>query len=148
MKPVIQLERTGCGIASVAALAGVSYQAARQAAGRLGISAEDHRLWSETTHVRRLLKRYRFYASSRQRPFRSWPALPKRSLLAIKWRRIKGRACWHWVVCVKDDSMYVLDSSPSLTRHVRTDFRRMKPKWFIAVTRLPSKRSRTFSRRN
>ena len=25
MKPVVQLERTGCGIASVAALAGVSY---------------------------------------------------------------------------------------------------------------------------
>ena len=26
MKPVVQLDRTGCGIASVAALAGVSYQ--------------------------------------------------------------------------------------------------------------------------
>jgi len=28
MKPVVQLERTGCGIASVAALAGVSYRQA------------------------------------------------------------------------------------------------------------------------
>jgi hypothetical protein len=135
MKPVIQLERTGCGIASVAALAGVSYQAARQAASRLGISAEDHRLWSETTHVRRLLKRYRLDACPGERPFRSWPALPERSLLAIKWRRIRGRAFWHWVVCErKGGSTYVLDSSPSLKRHVRTDLRRMKPKWFIAVT--------------
>jgi hypothetical protein len=139
MKPVIQLERTGCGIASVAALAGVSYQAAREAAGRLGIRADDHRLWSETTPVRRLLKRYRLRGSSKEQPFRSWAALPKRSLLAIKWRHISGRACWHWVVCVKDGSTYVLDSSPLLKRHVRTDFRRMKPKWFIAVQRLPSR---------
>jgi len=138
MKPVIQLERTGCGIASVAALAGVSYQAARRAAGRLGIRAEDRRLWSETTPVLRLLKRYGLRGSSKEQPFRSWPALPERSLLAIKWRRTRGRACWHWVVCVKDGSMYVLDSSPSIKRHVRMDFRRMKPKWFIAVTRLPS----------
>ncbi len=29
MKPVIQRERTGCGIASVAALSGVSYGAAK-----------------------------------------------------------------------------------------------------------------------
>ena len=139
MKPVIQLERTGCGIASVAALAGVSYRAAREAAGRLGIRAEDHRLWSETTPVRRLLKRYRLRGSFKEQSFRSWAALPKRSLLAINWRRIRGRACWHWVVCVKDGSTYVLDSSPLLKRHVRTDFRRMKPKWFIAVQRLPSR---------
>lgn len=39
MKPVIQLERTGCGIASVAALAGVSYTAAMRAANRMGIYA-------------------------------------------------------------------------------------------------------------
>jgi hypothetical protein len=28
---------------------------------------------------------------------------------------------------------YVLDSTSALKRHVRTDFGRMKPKWFIAV---------------
>jgi hypothetical protein len=122
MKPVIQLERTGCGIASVAALAGVSYQAAREAAGRLGIRADDHRLWSETTPVRRLLKRYRLRGSSKEQPFRSWAALPKRSLLAIKWRRISGRACWHWVVCVKDGSTYVLDSSPLFRDCLREAF--------------------------
>ena len=139
MKQVIQLERTGCGIASVAALAGVSYQAARRGAGCLGVRAKDDRLWSDTTHVRRLLKRYRLCASSGERPFRSWQALPKRSLLAIKWRRIKGRAYWHWVVCIRHGaSTYVLDSNPSLKRHVRTDLARIKPKWFIAVTTQPS----------
>ena len=37
MKPVIQLAKTGCGIASVAALAGVRYTAAKCVANRMGI---------------------------------------------------------------------------------------------------------------
>jgi hypothetical protein len=44
MKPVVQRERTGCGMASVAALAGVSDEAARRTAGRWGIVAGDRRL--------------------------------------------------------------------------------------------------------
>jgi hypothetical protein len=28
---------------------------------------------------------------------------------------------------------YVLDSASALKRHVRTDFGRMKPRWFIVV---------------
>ena len=61
MKPVVQLERTGCGIASVAALAGVPYRQAQRTANRLGIFADDSRLWSQTQPVRRLLKHYRFH---------------------------------------------------------------------------------------
>lgn len=38
MKTVVQLERTGCGIASVAMLAGVSYAQAKRVANRLDIS--------------------------------------------------------------------------------------------------------------
>ncbi len=44
MKPVIQEELTGCGIASVAALAGITYQQAKSIANRLGIFAEDQQL--------------------------------------------------------------------------------------------------------
>lgn len=134
MKPVVQLERTGCGIASVAALAGVSYRQARRAANRLGIFAEDSRLWSETQHVRTLLKRYRINLSGRETPFVSWSALPDLALLAIKWHREGGRACWHWVVFVREpDGAYVLDSKRALKVHVRTDFGRMRPKWSIRV---------------
>lgn len=135
MKPVVQLEPTGCGIASVAALAGVSYTAAKHLASRMGIHATDSRLWSETSYVRRLLKQYRFQASSRPTPFVSWDALPNQALLAIKWRRVKGQAFWHWVVFARDSSgTYVLDSKKTLKHHVRKDFWRMKPKWFIEVT--------------
>jgi hypothetical protein len=47
MKPVVQLERTGCGIAAVAVIAGVSYRQAQRTANRLGIFATDRRLWSD-----------------------------------------------------------------------------------------------------
>jgi len=69
VKPVVQLERTGCGIASVAALAGVSYRQAQRMANRLGIFAGDCRLWSQTQHVRTLLKQYRIDASGNEFPF-------------------------------------------------------------------------------
>lgn len=135
MKPVVQLEPTGCGIASVAVLAGVSYQAAQRSARRLGIVAADKRLWSDTTYVRRLLDEYRLNAHSARQPFSSWSALPARALLAIKWHREDGRPSWHWVVFMRERGRaYVLDSAVALKRHVRTDFSRMKPKWFIAVT--------------
>lgn len=134
MKPVVQLERTGCGIASVAALAGVSYTSAKQVANEMGISAADNRLWSETTHVHRLLRHYRLRASSRPTPFVSWNALPNQALLAIKWHRVKERDFGHWVVFVRDSNgAHVLDSKKTLKRHVRKDFWRMKPRWFIEV---------------
>ncbi|MBK8278396.1 MAG: hypothetical protein IPK92_21910 [Nitrospira sp.] len=139
MRPVVQLEPTGCGIASVAALVGVNYTAAKHVANQIGISAADSRLWSETAHVQRLLKCYRLCTSSRPTPFVSWDALPNRALLAIKWHRVKGRAFWHWVVFVRDvNRAYVLDSSRSLKRNVRRDFWHMRPKWFIEIKRATS----------
>ena len=133
LKPVLQRERTGCGIASVAALAGVSYPQARKAANAMGIFAADERLWSQTAHVRRLLRCFGLEGAPRL-PFRSWEALPDRALLSIKWHVERGRPFWHWVVFVRDaGGPRVLDSKRSLRKHARTDFGRMKPKWYIAV---------------
>ena len=134
LKPVVQLERTGCGIASVAALAGVSYKTAQESARRLGIVATDVRLWSGTEHVRRLLERYGLRAQTRKTPFVSWSAMPDRALLAVKWQRRHGRPAWHWVVFVREHGRaVVLDSAASLKRHARTDLGRITPKWFIGV---------------
>ena len=135
MKPVVQLDRTGCGIASVAALSGVSYRQARLVANRLGISAGDSRLWSETHHVRRLLKEYGNRSASTQVLFTSWEALPDLALLAVKWHKERDRSFWHWVVFWRGPyGPVVLDSKRALCRHVRTDFGRMKVKWFIPVS--------------
>jgi len=136
LQPVIQLDRTGCAIASAAALGGVSYRKARSVATSLGISVKDERLWSETSHVRRLLKHLGVRIARVKAPFRSWNDLPPVALLAIKWHLEKRRPHWHWVVYVRDQrGARVLDPKKSLRQHARTDFGRIKPKWFIAVDR-------------
>ena len=143
MKLVVQRERTGCGIASVATLAGVSYAQAKRAANRLGIVADDPRLWSETQHVRDLLKSFRIRATGGEAPFVSWAALPEVALLAIKWHREQGRAFWHWVVFWRSPGgPVVLDPKQALRRHIRTDFGRMKPKWWIKIESATVGRSR------
>jgi len=134
MKPVVQLETSGCGIASAAAITGVSYPKMKSVANGLGIFAEDQKLWSNTSYVRRLLKHFGFRTGSREVPFRSWEALPPFALLSIKWHREKGTPCWHWVVFVREKgNSYVLDPKRKLKTHRRTDFGRMKPKWYIPV---------------
>ena len=140
-RPVIQLERTGCGIASAAAITGLSYAQAKRVAALLGIVAQDERLWSDTAHLRRLLKHLGMTTGRAEHPFRSWQTLPDLALLSIKWHREKGRPFWHWVVFVRDaEGARVLDSKKSPRRHVRTDFGRMRPKWFIAVVAARRKR--------
>lgn len=134
MKPVIQLEPTGCGIASVAALAGVSYSHAKSMANSLGISAVDQQLWSETAYVRKLLHHFGLRVDPTEMPFHSWDALPNLALLSIKWHLEKGRPFWHWVVFARENGRsFVLDPKKSLRRHKRTDFGRIKPKWYIRV---------------
>jgi len=134
LRAVIQKDRTGCGIASVAALAGVSYMEAKNAAKKLGITIDDPRLWSDTRAVRRLLKHFAIQTAPREKPFRSWRQLPALSLLAIKWHREKGKPYWHWVVFVRHgEKSAVLDSKKALRRHCRTDFGRIKPKWSIEL---------------
>ena len=136
MKPVVQLEPTGCGIASAAAIAGVSYPPAQHAAAALAISADAPRLWSDAIHMRALLRRLGYRAEPGEQPFTSWKWLPGLALLAIKWRAEQGVPRWHWVVFVRDaTSPRVLDSRRGLKSNVRTDFGRMKPRWFIPVRR-------------
>jgi len=135
MKPIVQLERTGCGIAAVATLAGASYWETQRLANRLGISSGDSMLWSETHFVRRLLQDYRIRSASTEVPFTSWEALPDLALLAVTWHKERGRAFWHWVVAWRgSDGPVVLDSKRALRRQVRIDFGRMKVKWFIPVS--------------
>jgi hypothetical protein len=136
VKPVVQLERTGCGIASVATVAGLRYRQVQSVANRLGIFAEDERLWSETAYVRHLLRYYGVRAAQTEVRFQSWQILPDLALLAIKWRRVRGRAFWHWVVFWRGpEGPVVLDPKRGLRTNTRTDFGRIRPKWFLAVTK-------------
>ena len=134
MKPVVQEEKTGCAIASSAAIAGVSYKEARKIAHSIGMYAEDSNLWSETNFIRKLIKKFGIKTGKKEIPFTSWESLPNCALLSIKWHIERGKPHWHWVVFVREgDKSYVLDSKKTLKTNIRTDFGRMKPKWHIEV---------------
>ncbi|MGM0542672.1 MAG: hypothetical protein ACQERP_02170 [Pseudomonadota bacterium] len=135
MEPVIQEETTGCGVAVSAALAGVSYAEAKRKANALGIYAADKALWSETEHVRKLLREFGIAVSSKETLFESWERLPDKALMAIKWHTERGKPFWHWVVFVREGSKAkVLDSKKALKSNIRRDFGRIKPKWYIEVS--------------
>lgn len=134
MNPVIQEEITGCAIASSAAIAGVSYLEAKEVANNIGIYASNPALWSETQYIRQLLKEFGIEADDQESPFTSWESLPNIALLSTKWHLEKNKPYWHWVVFVREENeAYVLDSKKSLKTNKRTDFGRIKPKWFIEV---------------
>ncbi|MCA8864523.1 MULTISPECIES: hypothetical protein [unclassified Halomonas] len=134
MNPVIQEEISGCGIASCAVLAGITYAQAKETANALGIYAEDTALWSDTEYVRKLLRALGITPAPTETPFDTWESLPDKALLAIKWRMEQGRPFWHWVVFARSErETVVLDSKKALKTNTRRDFGRIKPKWFIRV---------------
>ena len=132
---VIQEEETGCGLATVAMVAGQSYEVVKKRANGLGIFAQDRKLWSETDYVRRLLNGYGIVVSQGETPFVSWDGLPKVALLAITYHLEQGCPFWHWVLYVQEISgPVVLDPAAYLADNRRRDFDQMSPKWFIEVT--------------
>src|SRR4051812_6996492 len=136
MRPVVQRKKTGCGIASVAAIAGLSYSEARSEARSLGIFADDPNLWPAPSHVRTLLRHFGFHPHPKELGFRSWAQLPDLALLSTKWHVENRKPFWHWVVFVRENGRtFVLDSKKALVRHIRTDFGRIKPRWYIPVRR-------------
>lgn len=133
--PVVQLDRTGCGIAAVAALSDRSYPEMKSIADTLGIFVDDNSLWSDTSYIRKLLERVGLNAAPGEAPFRSWESLPDLALLSIKWHQGNDRPFWHWVVFFREKGQpFVLDSKKGLRTNVRTDFGRMRPRWYIRVT--------------
>jgi len=135
MAVVIQEEKTGCGIASVANIVGFSYSDVKEKANSIGIFADDETLYSDTGYVRTLLHQFGVKASSIEVPFEKWDKLPDLALISIKHHKENGRSFWHWAVFKRDaDGSKVLDSATYLDGNKRTDFHAMEPKWFIEVT--------------
>ena len=134
MKPVVQEEITGCGIASSAAIAGITYKEAKAIANSIGIYAEDQSLWSDTQHIRKLLAELGIKVNKEEKSFKGWASLPDCALISLKWHLENGKPYWHWSVFIREGgSEYVLDPKKALKTNIRTDFGRMKPKWYIEV---------------
>ncbi len=137
LKPVIQEETTGCGIASVANILGKTYAEMKAIANAMGIYAEDKSLWSDTQYVREMLSSAGVETSPTEHPFESWDVLPDLALLAIKHHQEDGKNFWHWVVFKRlNGQEFVLDSASYLPSNLRTDFDEMQPKWSIEVTKV------------
>lgn len=98
MKPVVQGETTGCGIASVANILGKTYTEMKEIANAMGIYASDNSLWSDTQYVRRMLSASGIETSPEEVPFETWDKLPDVALLSIKHHQEDGKKFWHWVV--------------------------------------------------
>ena len=121
MKPVVQEEKTGCGIASSAVIAGISYNEAKKIANGMGIYAEDQSLWSDTRYVRRFLAELGFRTDKEEIPFKNWASLPDCALISIKWQSKSGKPFWHWAVFIREENkQYVLDSKKGIKSKVRT----------------------------
>lgn len=134
LKPVVQEETTGCGIASVANILGKTYSEMKAEAEAMGIHASDKSLWSDTQYVRRMLSCAGIKTSDEETPFKSWEALPDLALLSIKHHQEEGKDFWHWVVFKRVGGRpFVLDSASYLPSNIRQDFEAMQPKWFIEV---------------
>ena len=135
MNAIVQEEITGCAIASAAAIAGISYAECKNRANAIGIDSDDPALWSDTKYMRKLLGHLGFTVSDSEQRFKDWEHLPDCALLSVKWNVVAGVASWHWVVFVRENCQeLVLDSKKGLRTNSRTDFGRMKPKWFLEVT--------------
>jgi len=131
---VIQEEKTGCGIASVANIVNLPYVDVKAKANSMGIFAEDKTLYSDTGYVRRLLTEYNVKTSTTELKFTSWNNLPDLALLSIKYHEEDGVLFWHWVVFNRTDGRpVVLDSAAYLNENKRLDFDVMEPKWYIEV---------------
>ena len=136
MKPIIQENETGCGIAAVATIVQLPYTKVKEKAKLMDIFAEDERLFSDTNYVRRLLKEYGVKTSADEKPFQSWESLPDIALLSIKFHVEKGCPFWHWVVFYRENNRSVVfDSAAYLENNERIDFEEMKPKWYIEVSK-------------
>lgn len=134
MRPVIQKDKTGCAIAASAVLANTTYDNAKRIANDIGVFASDSSLWSSTEPVRRILKNFNIHCAVGEQAFTSWSDLPDRALLSIKWHLEENKPFWHWVVFIRDsEGMCVFDSNARLKQNRRTDFARMKPKWYIEI---------------
>ncbi|MDH5358107.1 MAG: hypothetical protein OEY48_07365 [Gammaproteobacteria bacterium] len=134
MKPVVQEEITGCGIASSAAIAGLTYKEAKKIANGMGIYAEDQSLWSDPQHVRNLLAKFGIGTDQEEKAFEDWKSLPDCALISTNWHLEDRKPFWHWAVFVRNGAeQYVLDSKKSLKNNIRKDLGRIKPKWYIKV---------------
>lgn len=137
----LQHDRTGCGLACVAMLAGIGYAQARTLARALAIGPRARPAgagprsagegWrTDARQLRRMLAVLRI-GSGAERRVGAWRECDGDGLVAINAR---ADGTWHWVVYLHDaHAPCVLDPNPRVRRDRRRDFGRMRPSRYVPV---------------
>lgn len=145
IRRALQHDRSGCGLACVAMLAGIGYAQARTLARALHIGPRPYRYragagvrtaragWlTDARQLRRMLAVLRI-ATRAEREVDDWSQCDGDGLVAINPR---DDGTWHWVVYLHGEgSPHVLDPNPRVRRERRRDFGRMRPARFVPLQR-------------
>jgi len=131
MKLVRQKHRTGCGLACVAMIAGISYKEtfsfARHA---FNWQKTESNFRTDSNDLRTLLSVLKI-KTEKGRSVRKISSLSDKAIVAINYN--EDRETWHWVVFLREkEKEYFLD--PRTKKILRTDFTRMRLRSFIPVT--------------
>lgn len=132
MKRIIQEDGSGCGLACVAMVAGVTYAEAR-------VFAVDYLdfdplgpFYTEIIDLRYMLSEYG-YGLSRYTPFKAYEYISPLAILEIE----RSGNHNHWVLYVKCGlDRYILDPAQGVKSERRRDWHRMRPVSYANVTRL------------
>jgi hypothetical protein len=141
----LQQDRSGCGLACVAMLAGIGYAQARGLAQALGVGPKPYRYrvgagsrtardgyLTDARQLRRMLKLLGL-RSEAEREVSDWDECDGDGIVAINYDAANDS--WHWVVHLRDrNGACVLDPNARVRSERRTDFGRMRPVRFIPVS--------------
>lgn len=132
IKRVIQEDSTGCGIACVAMVAGISYAEAKQLTVNNKILKKSVKnFYTTTKDLVNILKSIGI-EPSKGRKVRYWSSINNISIVAINF--LETTDTWHWVVFIPDaDTGYVLDPSKRIKAEKRIDFSRMRLRSYIPI---------------
>lgn len=133
IKRVIQVDSTGCGIACIAMVAGISYAEAKQITLNNEILKKSVKNFYTTTKDLVNVLNSIGIESSKGRKVRYWSSINTISIVGINF--LETTDTWHWVLFIpNEDTGYVLDPSKRVKTEKRTDFSRMRLRSYIPIS--------------
>ena len=133
IKRVIQEDSTGCGIACIAMVAGISYAEAKQITLNNEILKKSVKNFYTTTKDLVNVLNSIGIESSKGRKVRYWSSINTISIVGINF--LETTDTWHWVLFIPNkDTGYVLDPSKRVKTEKRTDFSRMRLRSYIPIS--------------
>lgn len=133
IKRVIQEDSTGCGIACIAMVAGISYAEAKQITLNNEILKKSVKNFYTTTKDLVNILNSIGIESSKGRKVRYWSSINTISIVGINF--LETTDTWHWVLFIpNEDTGYVLDPSKRVKTEKRTDFSRMRLRSYIPIS--------------